>query len=74
LPVLAVAALGTVTFEKRPLKLYLTNNASWLIALLVMGASGDLAVRGDSRSMRRERALPERRVRGEGSYCADRTC
>jgi hypothetical protein len=34
----AVATLGTVTFEKRPLKLYLINNAYWLIALLIMGA------------------------------------
>ena len=34
----AVATLGSVTFEKRPLKLYLINNAYWLIALLVMGA------------------------------------
>jgi uncharacterized protein DUF1761 len=34
----AVATLGSVTFEKRPLKLYLINNAHWLIALLVMGA------------------------------------
>jgi len=34
----AVATLGTVTFEKRPLKLYLINNGYWLIALLIMGA------------------------------------
>jgi len=34
----AVATLGAVTFEKRPLKLYLINNAYWLIALLIMGA------------------------------------
>jgi hypothetical protein len=39
LPVLAAATLGTVTFEKRPPKLYLINNASWLIALLIMGTS-----------------------------------
>jgi Protein of unknown function (DUF1761) len=34
----AVATLGTVTFEKRPLKLYLINNGYLLIALLIMGA------------------------------------
>jgi hypothetical protein len=34
----AVATLGSVTFEKRPLKLYLINNAYLLIALLIMGA------------------------------------
>ena len=34
----AVATLGSVTFEKRPLKLYLINNSYWLIALLIMGA------------------------------------
>jgi len=34
----AVATLGAVTFEKRPLKLYLINNGYWLIALLIMGA------------------------------------
>jgi Protein of unknown function (DUF1761) len=33
-----VATLGAITFEKRPLKLYLINNAYWLIALLIMGA------------------------------------
>lgn len=30
--------LGSVTFEKRPLQLYLINNAYLLIALLLMGA------------------------------------
>src|SRR5689334_11153892 len=34
----AVATLGTVTFEKRPLRLYLINNAYLLIALLITGA------------------------------------
>jgi hypothetical protein len=34
----AVATLGTVTFEKRPLQLYLINNGYLLLALLVMGA------------------------------------
>ena len=34
----AVATLGMVTFEKRPLKLYLINNGYLVIALLIMGA------------------------------------
>jgi hypothetical protein len=34
----AVATLGSVTFEKRPLQLYLINNAYLLLALLLMGA------------------------------------
>jgi len=34
----AVATLGSVTFEKRPSKLYLINNGDLLLALLVMGA------------------------------------
>jgi biotin transporter BioY len=34
----AVATLGSVTFEKRPLKLYLINNGFLLLALLLMGA------------------------------------
>jgi len=38
-----VATLGSVTFEKRPLQLYLINNAYLLLALLLMGAV--LAVR-----------------------------
>jgi hypothetical protein len=41
LPVLgfvAVATLGSVTFEKRPLNLYLINNGFLLLALLLMGA------------------------------------
>jgi len=39
----AVATLGSVTFEKRSLQLYLINNAYLLLALLLMGAV--LAVR-----------------------------
>ena len=39
----AVVTLGSVTFEKRPLQLYLINNAYLLLALLLMGAV--LAVR-----------------------------
>ena len=34
----AVATLGSVTFEKRPLKLYLINNGYLFLALLLMGA------------------------------------
>ena len=34
----AVVTLGSVTFEKRPLQLYLINNAYLLLALLLMGA------------------------------------
>jgi len=34
----AVATLGSATFEKRPLQLYLINNAYLLLALLLMGA------------------------------------
>ena len=34
----AVATLGSVTFEKRPLQLYLINNAYLLLALLLMAA------------------------------------
>jgi hypothetical protein len=34
----AVATFGSVTFERRPLKLWLINNAYLLIALLIMGA------------------------------------
>jgi Protein of unknown function (DUF1761) len=34
----AVATLGSVTFEKRPLNLYLINNGYLLLALLLMGA------------------------------------
>ena len=34
----AVATLGSVTFEKRPLQLYLINNGYLLLALLLMGA------------------------------------
>jgi len=34
----AVATLGSVTFEKRPLQLYLINNGYLLLALLIMGA------------------------------------
>ena len=34
----AVATLGSVTFEKRSLQLYLINNAYLLLALLLMGA------------------------------------
>jgi hypothetical protein len=34
----AVATLGSVTFEKRPLQLYMINNAYLLLALLLMGA------------------------------------
>jgi hypothetical protein len=30
--------LGSVTFEKRPLQLYMINNAYLLLALLLMGA------------------------------------
>jgi hypothetical protein len=33
----AVATLGSVTFEKRPLQLYLINNGYLLLALLIMG-------------------------------------
>jgi hypothetical protein len=33
----AVATLGSVTFEKRPLNLYLINNGYLLLALLLMG-------------------------------------
>jgi hypothetical protein len=33
----AVATLGSVTFEKRPLQLYLINNGFLLLALLLMG-------------------------------------
>jgi hypothetical protein len=33
----AVATLGSVTFEKRPLKLYFINNGYLLLALLLMG-------------------------------------
>jgi hypothetical protein len=33
-----VATLGSVTFEKRPLQLYLFNNGFLLLALLLMGA------------------------------------
>jgi hypothetical protein len=33
-----VATLGSVTFEKRPLNLYLVNNGYLLLALLLMGA------------------------------------
>jgi hypothetical protein len=33
----AVATLGSVTFEKRPLKLYTINNGYLLLALLLMG-------------------------------------
>jgi hypothetical protein len=34
----AVATLGSVTFGKRPLQLYMINNAYLLLALLLMGA------------------------------------
>jgi Protein of unknown function (DUF1761) len=34
----AVATLGSVTFEKRPVQLYLINNGFLLLALLLMGA------------------------------------
>jgi len=34
----AVATLGAVTFEKRPLKLYIINNGYLLISLMAMGA------------------------------------
>jgi len=34
----AVATLGSVTFEKRSLQLYLINNAYLLLALLLMAA------------------------------------
>ena len=34
-----VATLGSVTFEKRPLQLYLINNGYLLLALLIMGAA-----------------------------------
>jgi hypothetical protein len=34
----AVATLGSVTFEKRPLRLYLINKGYLLLALLLMGA------------------------------------
>jgi hypothetical protein len=33
----AVATLGSVTFEKRPFKLYLINNGFLLLAPLLMG-------------------------------------
>lgn len=35
----AVATLGSVTFEKRPLQLYLINNGYLLLTLLIMGAA-----------------------------------
>ena len=34
-----VATLGSVTFETRPLQLYLMNNGYLLLALLIMGAA-----------------------------------
>ena len=34
----AVATLGSVTFERRPLQLYLINNGYLLLALVLMGA------------------------------------
>lgn len=35
---IAVATIGSVTFERRPFKLYLINNGVILLALLIMGA------------------------------------
>jgi len=41
----AVATLGSVTFEKRPLALYLINNGFLLLALTLDGpAAGGLAI------------------------------